>query len=92
LFVNMVIPVLPSFGEIYVSCVTFPTQLGIYSFAVILNIMLTGYVMKNYAQGFITRAYKNYSQYKTTNMETLIALGSLSACFLFLFFMVRYSI
>ena len=54
--------------------------------------MLTGYVMKHYARGFIVRAYRNYQDYKTTNMETLIALGSLSACFLFLFFMVRYSI
>ena len=71
---------------------TFPKQLGIYSFSVIFNIMLTGYVMKHYARGFIVRAYRNYQDYKTTNMETLIALGSLSACFLFLFFMVRYSI
>lgn len=48
--------------------------------------------MKHYAKGFIVRAYNNYYQFKTTNMETLIALGSISACFLFAFFMVRYSI
>jgi cation transport ATPase len=92
LLVNMVLPVLPLTADFYRSCVTFPSQLGIYSFSVIFNILLTGYVMKHYAKGFIVRAYRNYLDYKTTNMETLIALGSLSACFLFLFFMVRYSI
>ena len=64
----MIIPVLPGVSEIYKSCVTFPSQLGIYSFSVIFNIFLTGYVMKYYAKGFIVRAYNNYNKYKTTNM------------------------
>lgn len=45
-----------------------------------------------YAKGFIVRAFKNYAAYGTTNMETLIALGSISAFSLFLFFVGRYTI
>lgn len=45
-----------------------------------------------YARGFITRAFKNYMAFGTTNMETLIALGSISAFSLFLFFAGSYTI
>ena len=50
------------------------------------------FVMVRYAKGFIVRAFKNYIEYKVTNMETLIALGSISAFSLFLFFLGRYTI
>lgn len=63
-----------------------------YSFSVIINIGVTLYVLNNYARGFIERAYKNYKEFNSTNMETLIALGSVSAFTLFLFFLMRYSI
>ena len=45
-----------------------------------------------HARHFIVRAFHNYVEYSVTNMETLIALGSLSTFALFLFFIVRYSI
>ncbi len=50
------------------------------------------YVMIAYARGFIVRAFHNYIEYRLTNMETLIALGSISALALFCFFVVHYSI
>jgi len=50
------------------------------------------FVMIRYAKGYIVRAFKNYIEYKVTNMETLIALGSISAFALFLFFLGRYTI
>jgi len=45
-----------------------------------------------YARGFIKNAYRNYKEFGETDMETLIALGSCSAFFLFIFFMIRYTI
>ena len=45
-----------------------------------------------YARGIIVRAFKNYIEFKVTNMETLIALGSISAFALFLFFLGKYSV
>lgn len=89
---NMIFPILPSFESIYYECVTFPKTFGIYSLSVLINIALTIYVMNSYAKGYIIRAYNNYASFRTTNMETLIALGSLSASGLALFFIVRYTI
>lgn len=43
-----------------------------------------------YARHFIKRAFNSYVEYHETNMETLIALGSISAFLLFLFFIVKY--
>jgi cation transport ATPase len=59
---------------------------------VIANIAITIYVMNSYAKGYITRSYNNYKNLNATNMETLIALGSLSALALSAFFIVRYTI
>lgn len=84
--------VLPFTGSWYDEVITFPKAFGIYSFSVLMNTSITLYVMKSYAKGFILRAYKNYAEYKSTNMETLIALGSISAFFLFLFFLFRYTL
>jgi cation transport ATPase len=88
----MLFPVLPFTKTFYEECTTFPRAFGIYSFSVLLNILITLYVMQFYARGYIVRAYSNYKTLNTTNMETLIALGSLSAFSLSLFFIVRYSI
>lgn len=88
----MIIPIMPVFGAFYEQCVTFPKNLGIYSFSVLFNIALTLYVMFTYAKIYIQRAYDNYKEVKGTNMETLIALGSLSAFCLSLFFIVSYTI
>lgn len=63
-----------------------------YSLTVIINVIITIYVMVAYARGFIVRAFKNYMDFHVTNMETLIALGSLSALALFIFFVIRYTI
>ena len=50
------------------------------------------FVLIKYAIGFITRAAKNYWEYRTMNMETLIALGSVSAFALFIFFIIKYTV
>lgn len=91
LIIHMFIPVLPYTRSFYEECTTFPKQFGIYSFSVLLNIAVTLYVMQYYARGYIQRAYNNYKTLNTTNMETLIALGSLSAFTLSIFFIVRYT-
>lgn len=83
--------VLPFTGDWYMIASTFPNSFGIFSFSLLINIAVTIYVMDRYAKGFVRRAYTNYVQFKSMNMETLIALGSVSAFFLFLFFLVRYS-
>lgn len=84
--------ILPFTGMWFHHLVTFPERMGIFSLAVIVNTIATIYVMKSYAQGFIKRAYGNWKADGSTNMETLIALGSLSAFGLFIFFMFRYTI
>jgi|JI9StandDraft_1071089.scaffolds.fasta_scaffold300850_2 cation transport ATPase len=48
--------------------------------------------MQFYSRGYIERAYKNYATLGTTNMETLIALGSLSSFALSLFFIFKYTV
>ena len=88
----MILPVLPSHEDWYDKAITFPVELGIYTVSVIVNFILTLFVMIFYAKGFITRAFKNYITFGTTNMETLIALGSISAFSLFLFFLGRYTV
>ena len=90
--VNMILPIVPYFSTIYQQCVTFPNNFGIYSLAVLFNIGLTLYVMNTYARKYIERAYQNYREFNATNMETLVALGSLSAFCLFLFFLIRYTV
>lgn len=45
-----------------------------------------------YSRGYIERAFKNYKTLGTTNMETLIALGSLSSFALSLFFICKYTL
>jgi len=56
-----------------------------------INTLVTLYVLIAYARGFILRAFHNYVEYRSTNMETLIALGSLSAFALYLFLMGRFT-
>lgn len=87
----MTIPAFLCSEQWYIDFITFPTVFGIYTFIVIFNIVVTIYVMEKYAKGFILRARKNYWAHGTTNMETLIALGSVSAFSLFLFFFVRFT-
>lgn len=48
--------------------------------------------MSKYSKSIIKRAFNNYKNYKVTNMETLIALGSLSAFSLFIYFLIKHSI
>ena len=91
LIANMILPILPGNGW-YDDFVEFPTQLGIYSLSLIANFLVTVFVMVRYARGFILRAFNNYIHYRVTNMETLIALGSISAFSLFLFFLGKYTI
>lgn len=88
----MILPVLPFTSDWYKKIEVFPESWGVYSLTVIINIIITIYVMIAYARGFIVRAFRNYVDYHVTNMETLIALGSISAFALFLFFIVRYTI
>lgn len=89
---NMLLPVLPFTKELYEYIHMFPEAWGVCSLMVIINFIITLYVMIFRARHFIVRAFNNYVQFNVTNMETLIALGSLSAFALFMFFMVRYSI
>jgi cation transport ATPase len=92
LIVNMLLPSLPFTRGIYEYLHMFPESWGVCSLMVIINFIITLYVMIFWARHYIVRAFTNYVYYDVTNMETLIALGSISAFALFLFFMVRYSI
>jgi P-type Cu+ transporter len=89
---NMVLPIIPLLHHLYMQFATFPKAFGIYSTSVLLNIALTAIVVKVYALAYMQRAYDNYREFRATNMETLIALGSLSALALAFFYLVRYSI
>jgi len=91
LIVNMILPIIPD-NSWYDDYLQFPVKLGIYSLSLIFNFLVTMFVMVRYARGFIVRAFRNYIHYRVTNMETLIALGSISAFSLFLFFLGRYTI
>lgn len=76
----------------YNDIITFPSKLGIYSVSVMINFLLTIYVMIRYGKGYIVKAVTNYCQFGVTNMETLIALGCTSAFALFLFFMGKFTV
>ena len=88
----MILPVLPDAHNWFMPIFVYPEQLGVFAISVMVNIVLTIGVMYFYAWAFIKRAFNSYVQERATNMETLIALGSLSAFALFLFFVVRYSL
>lgn len=90
LVVNMILPVLPATKDWYEAIDMFPEAWGIFSLVVVINFIITLYVMLFHARHFIARSFKNYVKYHVTNMETLIALGSISAFALFLFFVVKY--
>lgn len=78
--------ILPETGEWFHSILEFPSFMGVVSLLVIVNIVLTAYSIKKFGRQFIVNAYVNYRDYKAMNMETLIALGCISALALFLFF------
>jgi cation transport ATPase len=86
----MILPIFPPTQNWYERIDMFPEEWGVFSLVVIINIIITLYVMIFHARHFITRAFKSYVEYHETNMETLIALGSISAFALFLFFIVKY--
>jgi cation transport ATPase len=92
LTVNMLLPTLPFTRGLYEYLHMFPESWGVCSLMVIINFIITLYVMIFWARHYIVRAFRNYVDYDVTNMETLIALGSISAFALFMFFMVRYSV
>lgn len=83
---------LPFTGKWYDELITIPKQLKIFSFAVLLNMALSAYVYSNYTKPIVKRAYKNYREFKSTDMETLVALGCLSAFALCGLFFVKYSL
>lgn len=45
-----------------------PKQLKIFSFAVILNMVLSAYVFTQYTNPIVKRAYNNYKQFRSTDM------------------------
>ena len=88
----MVFPLALDDQEWYDKIITFPSAFGIYTLFVILNFVITLFVIIKYALGFIRRAAVNYWNFGSLNMETLIALGSVSAFLLFVFFIIRYTV
>jgi len=59
---------LPFTGKWYDELITIPRQLKIFSFAVLLNIALSAYVYTKYTKAIVKRAYKNYREFKSTDM------------------------
>lgn len=80
--------ILPFTGEWYMKFVMFPMWMEIYTPFVLFNTFLALYVFNRYAKGIVARAYSNYKKFSSTDMETLIALGTLSALTLWLFFVI----
>ena len=60
--------ILPFTGKWYDELITFPQQLKIFSFSVILNLFLAGYVFIKYTRPVIYRAFHNFSTYRATDM------------------------
>lgn len=71
---------------------SFPSALGPYSFSVLLNLFVTLYTLNKYAKPIIKRSFEHYFTMGGMDMETLISLGCSSAFFLFVFFLVKYSL
>ena len=46
----------------------FPTRFGIFTFSVLLNFILTIYVLNVYAKPLVRRAYQSYVDYGDMNM------------------------
>ena len=84
--------ILPFTGNWYKELITFPKQLSIFAFSVILNLILSGYVFYKYTRQIVNRAFTNYQDSRSTDMETLIALGCLSAFALSSLFFVKYGL
>ena len=54
---NMILPIT---GEWYQAVILFPNRFGIYTFSVLLNFILTIYVLNVYAKPLVKRAYQSY--------------------------------
>ena len=65
LIFNMVLPLT---GEWYDEMITIPKQLKILSFAVILNLIISGYVFSHYTRPIVLRAFKNYREFGSMDM------------------------
>ena len=83
--------ILPETGSWFEAVMFFPDSFGLFSFMMLFNIGLTIFTIKKFGKGFVVNSYVNYRDYRAMNMETLVALGSMSAFALFLFFLVRYT-
>jgi hypothetical protein len=59
---------LPFTGKWYNEMIIIPKQLKIFSFAVILNMVLSAYVFTQYTNPIVKRAYNNYKQFRSTDM------------------------
>jgi cation transport ATPase len=57
-----------------------------------INIILTVYTLIKFGRKFIVNSFNNYWNYREMNMETLVALGSVAAFLLFIFFLVTYTL
>lgn len=60
LFVVMILPIIPGIDMFMMDILAYPQEWGIYSLSVILNTVITIYVLIAYARGFIVRAFHNY--------------------------------
>ena len=67
-FFNMIFPIALNEEKWYDDIITFPSVFGIYTLFVLVNFAITMFVLIKYAIGFITRAAKNYWEYRTMNM------------------------
>ena len=65
---DMILPAFLMNLSWYDHIMTFPSSFGIYSLFVLVNFSITMFVMVRYAKGFVTRAWRNYWDYQTTNM------------------------
>jgi hypothetical protein len=68
LFIVMILPIIPGIDDFMMDILAYPQEWGIYSLSVIVNSMITVYVLIAYARGFIVRAFRNYVEYHSTNM------------------------
>jgi cation transport ATPase len=85
--------ILPILRAMNVTMISWSSHLaGHLPLSLIVNFLVTMLVMAGYTRAFIFRAFTNYIDRRVTDMETLIALGSISAFSLLLFILGEYTI
>ncbi|KAL4490313.1 hypothetical protein ABPG72_004352 [Tetrahymena utriculariae] len=84
----LILPLFDFFEEVQI----YPLKFNVITLYVIFLFLLTAFTLYYFGKGPIYNSIVNFKRYRIMNMETLVALGSLSAAIMSIFLIIIYFI